>query len=135
MLAGYVLYVLTCLTCLRVFVPLLLTCLLFFMCLTCPHLFTRLTCLQYITCLTCLHFLTCITCPHLFTCRACLSFLYFLNVSNLGRTLCVFTSFIKCGTTHNQLQQARIRARMRKNKFKNSLNNPKQLRAIVENYF
>ena len=26
----------------------------------------------------------------------------FLSVSNFWRTLCAFTSFIKCGTTHNQ---------------------------------
>ena len=69
------------------------------------------TCLQLFTFLTCLHFFTFLTCPYFFTCLAYLHFLRaftFLRVSNFGSNLRAFTFFIKCGTTHNQLQQAGI---------------------------
>ena len=49
--------------------------------------------------------------PSFFTCLTCLQFLSaftFLSVSNFRRTLRAFTFFIKCGTTHNQSQQAGI---------------------------
>ena len=42
-LRAYLLYVLTCLMCLRAFV--------FFRCLMCPYFFTCLTCLHYFACL------------------------------------------------------------------------------------
>ena len=111
-------YVATCLTCLptlRAFVPLclwFLCCLrFFFTCLTCPHLFTYLTyCLHLFMCL---HFSKCF---QFFTCLMCFHF------------------FIKCRVIHNQLQQARI-SKNEVEKTKDSLNKPKQLRAIWENYF
>ena len=111
-LRGYVPCVLTCLSSLCAFVPLILTLSsFFFTCLTCPHLFTYLTyCLHLFTCL---HFSKCF---QFFTCLMCFHF------------------FIKCRVIHNQLQQARI-SKNEVEKTKDSLNKPKQLRAIWENYF
>ena len=69
---------------------------------------------SFFKCLTCLSFFTCLTCPHIFKGLTCVHFLHalrnftFLSVSNFRRTLCAFNFFIKCGTTHNQPQQATI---------------------------
>ena len=50
-------YLLTCLTFLRAFVPLLLKCLHFFTCFTCLHSFTCLTCLHFLRALRAFNFL------------------------------------------------------------------------------
>ena len=120
----YLSYVLTCYTCLRAFVSLLLKCLPFLRALRAfiflsTFIFLRsLRVFIFSTCLTCLHFFyvlyvffTCLTCPHLFTCLTWLLFLRvftFLSVSNFWRTLCAFIFYIKCGTTHNQPKQIGI---------------------------
>ena len=83
----------------------------FFTCLTCPHLFTYLT-----------------YCLHLFTCH------HFSKCFQFSTCLMCFHFFIKCRATHNQPQQAGI-SRNEVEKTKDSLNEPKQLRAILENYF
>ena len=48
------------------------------------------------SCLLCLHFFMCLTCLQFFKCF------------QITFTLCAITFFIKCGTTHNQLQHAGI---------------------------
>ena len=53
----YAPHVPTCLTCLRAFVPFLLTCLPFFTCLTWLHFCTCFTCFYFFMRLTCLHIL------------------------------------------------------------------------------
>ena len=60
-------------------------------------------------------------------------FLRALSAFIFLRALCALTFFIRRGTIHSQLQQVGIS----KNEVewtKNSLNKPKQLRAILENY-
>ena len=110
-----------------------LSCLHRFMCLTCPYFFMCITCLPVFTHLTCLHFFTCIRCLHFFYLRASRVFTC-LSASNFRCALCPFTFFIKCGTTNNQPQQARI-SKSEVEQTKNSLNKPKQFWVILENYF
>ena len=91
------------------YVPLLLTCLPFYVswfflrALRFFNFFTCLTSLYFFTCLTCVTCPHLLTCPHLFKCFTCLHFLtclLFLSVSNFWRALCAFTFLIKCGTIH-----------------------------------
>ena len=118
-LHAFVINMLMCLTRLRAFMPLLLTCFPFFTSLACPHLFTCFTCLQLFTCLTCIHFFMCLTCIHFLACITCLPLftypawlsLYFFKYFPFCTCLMCFHFFMKCGTTHNQPQQAGIRAR------------------------
>ena len=109
-LHAFLIYVLMCLTRLRAFMLLLLKCFPYFTSLACLQLFTCLTCIHFFTCLTCIHFLACITCLPLFTYLASL-FLYFFKCFPFYTCLMCFHFFMKCGTTHNQPQQAGIRAR------------------------
>ena len=63
---------------------------------------------SFLTCLTCLPFFTSFTClPFLRTliCLRALPAFTFLSVSNFWRALYAFIFFIKCETTHKQLQQ------------------------------
>ena len=70
----------------------------------------------FFTCLTYPH-LFCLTCPNFFKCLTCLHF---------------FTCYVEQPKTNsNKLEQTRAR----QNKPEYSLNKPKQLRVILENYF
>ena len=108
-LRTYVANVLTCVTCQRAFVPLLLACLYNLTCLTCLPFFTRLTCFHFLRALLfyVLYMPSFFTwCVLIFLHAFCVFIFYvlyvpsfflraftFLYVSNFWRALCTFTFF------------------------------------------
>ena len=99
-----------------------------------PYVHSFLTCLHFLHALRALHVLIFLRALHIFIFLRDLCAFTFLSVSNFQRALCAFIFLNKNWNNPYQPQQTGV-SKNKLEQTKNSLNELKQLRAILENQF